>query len=670
MNRAYKAFLAIVNSLFISLDIFGQNESEGIANEGLLEALMNGIETSDTNLALPVEDLVDKSRTKLDLNRVTEAQLTSLFILSPQQVKAILDYRNKIGVFNSVYELQFIYQLDRKTLELLIPFVSVHKLSTMHDDKSKTRRLYIKQELSTRIDYPLYKKKGYDKAYLGNPVYNNMRYTCKVNKSVEFGFVAEKDAGEPLFALDNHLGYDYYSYYLLLKNINIFKSICIGKYRLNLAQGLVMGSPQFGGKWSQIQSFFNSSIQLNKHSSISEYNYLRGVAFHLKFKRFSILPFYSNVRSDGKINSGEIVSFTKTGLHRTAKEFQAKHKISENLIGVRMAYGCSKFLLGFSVVLYKFNYPISPSKLLYKRDDINGNSFYNISFDYNYYFKDFMLKGELAKGVQGIASLQKLYYSPSSDFDFLLIHRYYTKDYWAYHAKAFGNQSLVKNEHGWYLNFQTTILQPLLINTYLDYCIYSSPRYQVSRPSKSFNTGVALEYDLNRSNEISFKCSFLSTIRDRSGSKGKVSIPYQQTKLHLEYKTHLMNAHLLCKTFCDCSILHADQKEMGYQLSERVTYLFWKMKLAIQYSFIQGSSFDNRLYIYEPSLLYNSYMPSYYGKGHKCSAILNYSVTKNLNFTIKYGVLSYLDRSVIGSGNEEINDSMKADLQFMGRIKF
>lgn len=62
---------------------------------------------------------------------------------------------------------------------------------------------YGKQEILTRMDVPLYARKGYDKNYLGPAVYHSLKYDFRYGDYLQMGIVGEKDAGEPLFALQN-----------------------------------------------------------------------------------------------------------------------------------------------------------------------------------------------------------------------------------------------------------------------------------------------------------------------------------------------------------------------------------------------------------------------------------------------------------------------------------
>ena len=111
----------------------------------------------------------------------------------------------------------------------------------------KNAAKYGKNELLTRFDIPFYKRKGYEHTYLGPSVYNSVKYSFRYSDRLYAGVVAEKDAGEPFGALHNRYGYDYYSFYLLLKDCGRLKALAVGNYRLSFGQGLVISTDYLMG---------------------------------------------------------------------------------------------------------------------------------------------------------------------------------------------------------------------------------------------------------------------------------------------------------------------------------------------------------------------------------------------------------------------------------------
>ena len=83
---------------------------------------------------------------------------------------------------------------------------------------------------------------------MGYAFYHNFRYTFRYSDKVYVGLTAEKDAGEPFFTGKNKKGYDYYSPYLLIRDMGRLKTLALGNYRLNYGYGLVMNTDFNMGK--------------------------------------------------------------------------------------------------------------------------------------------------------------------------------------------------------------------------------------------------------------------------------------------------------------------------------------------------------------------------------------------------------------------------------------
>ena len=111
--------------------------------------------------------------------------------------------------------------------------------------------------------------------YLGYPYKHGLRYQFRYGNSVKLGFVASQDAGEPFFGGRNTMGYDFYSFYLQVKNLGRWKNITLGRYRLNVGLGLILNNDFGFGKLSALTSLGrSSSCIIRGHSSCSSANYL------------------------------------------------------------------------------------------------------------------------------------------------------------------------------------------------------------------------------------------------------------------------------------------------------------------------------------------------------------------------------------------------------------
>ena len=147
------------------------------------------------------------------------------------------------GQMQTIYELQLVEEMDKRTIDLLLPFVCVRAVKAGRGYPAlKSILKYGKHETLARLDVPFYIRKGYEKNYLGPSLYHSLRYNFHYGDYLQIGVTGEKDAGEPFFALHNRKGYDYYSFYFLIKNLGRLKALALGNYRLSFGQGLVLST--------------------------------------------------------------------------------------------------------------------------------------------------------------------------------------------------------------------------------------------------------------------------------------------------------------------------------------------------------------------------------------------------------------------------------------------
>ena len=673
--------ISIINSLLIIPACSAQNPSESLL-EDVLEDLSvnNGTDNSvnTPNWENELEELSNRLQEPVNLNSATREQLEQFPFLSDIQIEHLLAYIYIHGQMETIYELQLVEELDRQTIQYLLPFVCIKAINNEPAFRWKTMLKdagrYGKNEVLTRLDIPFYKRKGYEHTYLGPSVYNSVKYTFRYRDQLYAGGVAEKDAGEPFAALHNSYGYDYYSFYLLLQNCGRLKSLAVGNYRLSFGQGLVMSTDYLMGKTIYASSFNNRSTGIKRHSSTDEYNYFRGVATTVALtKRLSVSAFYSHRNMDGVVTDGEITSVYKTGLHRSRKEADKKNLLTSQLTGGNVSYQQNHIRLGITGVYYVFNRPYEPELTGYSKYNIHGNHFYNLGIDYAYRWRRFSFQGETAIGKQGWASLNRLQYSPVQDIQFMLIHRFYSYDYWAMYAHSFGEGSTVQNEQGYYVGLETTPFSHWRFFVSFDLFSFPWKKYRINKPSRGTDGLIQATFTPRTNLSMYLKYRYKQKERDLTGSKGTLTLPifHHQLRYRLNYS---LNDVFSSRTTLDYNHFHSQDRAAtkGYQVTQMISsQLPWTRLFAdVQGSYFCTDDYDSRVYVSEKGLLYTFYTPSFQGRGFRCAVRLRYELNKHWLFITKFGETIYLNRNEIGSGNDLIYGNKKADIQMQLRIKF
>lgn len=680
--------ISIINSLFIIPACNAQSHPENLLEEvfediSVNNDMNNSVNTLDWENEL--EELSIRLQEPVDLNTATREQLEQFPFLSDIQIEHLLAYVYIHGRMETLYELQLVQDMDRQTIRYLLPFVCLKAINNEPAFQWKTMlksaAKYGKHEVLTRLDIPIYERKGYQHTYLGPAVYNSVKYGFRYSDRLYAGVVAEKDAGEPFGALHNRYGYDYYGFYLLLRNCGRLKSLAVGNYRLSFGQGLVMSTDYLMGKTIYASSFNTRSTGIKKHSSTDEYNYFRGAATTVAItKQLAVSAFYSHRNLDGAVNDingksgiGAITSIYKTGLHRSRKEADKMNHFNLQLTGGNVSYQHNRIRLGITGIYYLFNRPYEPELTGYSKYNLHGNHFYNIGVDYSYRWHRFSFQGETAIGKQGWASLNRLQYSPVQGTQLMLIHRYYSYDYWAMFAHSFGEGSAVQNEQGYYIGVETTPFAHWKFFASFDLFSFPWKRYRVSKPSRGLDGLFQTTYSPRPNLSMYLKYRFKQKERDLTGSKGLATLPYfhHQFRYRLNYSC---NDVLSTRTTLDYNHFHSQDRTatQGYQLTQMISVQLPRARLFadVQGSYFYTGDYDSRIYVSERGLLQTFYTPSFQGRGFRCSIRLRYELNKHWLFITKFGETIYLDRREIGSGNDLIIGNKKADIQMQLRIKF
>lgn len=631
-------------------------------------------EAESTDWEDELEELSRRMKQKLNLNTATREQLEQFPFLSEEQVENLLAYVYVHGAMQTLYELQLVEEMDKETIDRLLPFVCVRPSEEeTHYPSFKNIWKYGKHEATTRFDIPFYTRKGYEKDYLGPSVYHLLRYSFRYGDCLQAGVTGEKDAGEPFFALHDRQGYDYYSFYLLLKGWGRLEALAVGNYKVSFGQGLVLGNGFGLGKTFSLATAEYRTEGFRKHSSSDEYNYFRGVGATVRLaSRWRASAFYSHRNLDGVVEDGEITSIYKTGLHRTAKEAAKRHAFVMQAAGGNVAYEGTHLKVGATGLYYFFDRPYEPALRKYARYNLRGNHFYNAGVDYAYRSGRFAWVGEAAKGKQGYAFLNQLRYQAGGQYKVMLIHRYYSHDYWGMFAHSFGESSALQNENGWYLAGEASPFARWRFFASVDLFSFPWWKYRISKPSQGVDGMLQVTFIPNKRWSMYANYRLKCKERDVTGSGGETILPTRHHKVR--YRLSYAQGLWSLRTTADYNrfVQAPLQYSHGWQVTQMCGVQLPSFPLAatLQGTYFHTDDYDSRVYAYEKGLLYTFYTPSFYGRGFRFSAHLRYDFRDWLMLIAKFGQTLYQDREEIGSGNDLIRGNKKSDLQVQVRLKF
>lgn len=625
-----------------------------------------------------------------ELNSVTKEELSRLPFLSDQQIEQIIFYRNKYGKLVTLYELKNVEGLDFQTISLLLSFVYIADISVDKRPFSVKNMLkYGSNELQIRYDQCFQQKKGYcsypdsilqqypNRKYLGEPFYHSLRYSYAFDERLQFGVVAEKDAGEP-FWNQYHKGYDYYSLHLFLKDMNKWlKSLAVGDYKISFGQGLVISNDFSPSRSSIVAQAERRTNGFRRHFSTNENDYYRGVASTISIKDFDISLFYSFRKLDAGVNNYEVSSFKTDGLHRLVRDREKLRTVPMHTYGGNIRYATSHVHFGVTALSYSFgNYQIQPDLKPYNLFYFRGNRNMNISVDYMLKTNKLKFYGETAvSSNKAIATLNAFQLTPVSYLSLLLLHRYYDRRYQAFFGNAFGQNSTVQNEQGVYTGMQWTPFAHFKLSLYADLFRFPWLKYGVDSPSSGKEYMVQLDYNSGKNLAAYVRYKYRKKEKNQTleNESTQSILPYSQQRFRFQLLYGSQPAWML-KTSVDGVYYdeHKGKHSFGWMVSQSAG---WKpSSLPFQSDFYIGyfhtDDYYSRISSYEKNILYAFNMPSFYGKGIRLSVSFRWDLLKKLSLSAKLAHTYYADRNLIGTDQEEIEGHNKTDMYVLLRYKF
>ena len=606
----------------------------------------------------------------IPLNTATWTQLKQLPFLSDYQIDALLEYVGEHGPMQTLGELQLVRGMDWSTIRTLRPYVTVGEPSP-HPSRPSGRG---KQELEARLDLPFYTRRGYEKWFWGPKLYQSLRGRFSPTSQLLIGVAAEKDAGEPWGAEYNRWGYDHYAAFVQGQGRGVVEQWTVGCYRASFGEGLVMGNSFLSGKSFSLTTATYQPQGIRPFASNDEVHYLQGGAVTLRpAPGWQLTALASYRRLDAIVEEGAITSILQTGLHRTTTEADRKDTAAMYVGGIHLGRRTLHTHWGVTAIGYGFDRPYQPSRSGYAFYRLHGRRFYNVGADYGFRYKGLTWSGEVARGTRGWGIVNKLNYQLAGRARLLLLHRYYSHDYWAYFAQSFAEGSSPQNEDGWYLAAELPLSSRWQLFASADWFHFPWWRYGISAPSRGIDLRTQATYrpaDSPATFSLSYR--YKQGKRDVAGTKGQEITPVRHHRLRA--RGQWQSGGWTLRTTADYNHYHHLQlpTTQGYQLTQLFSYASPRRtwSVACQGTWFHTDNYYSRVFVSEPGLLHTFYQPSFSGHGLRGTLRLSAQPFSFLTLLLKLGHTRYFDRNSIGSGYDLIEGSRKTDLQMQARLRF
>lgn len=617
------------------------------------------------------EMLSDLAANPLNINTATRDELEQLPFLTAKDVENINEYIYKNGEMKTLGELVLVRDLDYLKRRLLFYFTYAEDVKKPSFPKPGNIFKYGKHDFTATFKTPFYSCKGDIKGFKGYKYKHNIRYDFTYGDYVRAGFIGAQDAGEPFFAGKNSSGYDFYSYYVVVKKLGRIKTLALGKYRVRFGMGLVINNNYGFGKLSTLSSMGRGSSNIRAHASLSEGNYLQGAAVTTSLsKAFDVSLFASYRKFDATLNKDgkTIATILESNYHRTETEIAKKNNSSHILLGCNADIHKNGFFVGGTAVYTSLDKELLPkTDVAYRRHYAKGKTFYNIGLNYGYTGHKIAVSGETAiDDGNALATINTVSYELTDNMTLLALQRFYSYKYHALFSESFSDGGAVSNESGFYLGMTWHPVTCLDIMAYTDFAYFAWPKYGASDSSGSFDNLVQVSYAPEK---WTFTARCRLRIREKD-SKKKATLA-NQTELRGRLSAAYNEGPFSVKTQADVASFSHDNKSFGWMITQNMAYRYKdKLSVYLSFGYFNTDDYDSRVYAYERGSRHSYSFPAYYGEGIRYALTVDFTHIKNVELAAKIGTTDYFDRNTTGSGYRLVNQSSLTDLELQARWKF
>lgn len=665
--------------------------------ESFMERLFP-VQDEDLDYEAIYEVLLQLYLNPIDVNRANAEVLAASYLLDPNQISNLISYRYKFGALVSLYELQAIPGFDLKTIEQILPFL------TLGTGSSNQTQGFWQRVLNEEQAYFLLRhrrtwetRKGFtspdtsstgkvSSRYLGDPNELYLRFRIQHARDFSLGFTLDKDPGEQ-FTWDGNTaryGFNFLSFHFTKYYVGKWKTIALGDFQAQFGQGLVFGAGYSLGKGAEtVPTVRRSSVGILPYTAALEFGFFRGAGLTYQSGNWQSTLIASYAPRDGRaaesldtLTSEDLTinSFNQSGLHRTASELSTKNQFQELSLGgnIQFSSASGKLQAGTNYLFTRFNYPWIKKPTLYNQNDFAGQSNNVGSLYLSYNWKNFFLFGESAASQSGgKGNVVGFISSLSKQVDFSLFWRKYDSNFHSFYANAFSESTRPANEQGVYIGIQIKPFSKWKINAYYDFFRFPWLRYRVYAPSKGYEWLARISFQPNRNLTAFFQIREEQKDRNLSDS-GEPSLPYQVRPLNkingllsLEYqvsKAFFFRSRILFSRVC-----FNDQKSSGFMILQDAQYNFNKFRLTGRVALFDTDDYDTRLYAFENNVLWTFSIPAFSGQGMRTYLVAQYQINFQITTYFRISRTAYTDQETISSGLQEIDGSRQTETTLLIR---
>ncbi|MEX0720009.1 MAG: helix-hairpin-helix domain-containing protein [Balneolaceae bacterium] len=679
---------ALISLVFLVMGfspfIAAQQDSTASEVEEQLEKAFEEVDVEDgvdgEQLAQFLEDL---AANPININSAGLDDLLQIPGMNLKIARAILDHR-RAKPFENKQELLDVRGIGEATYQRLEPYITIGGSASQFRDVYMRPEYWLannKFDIFLRYQQDLQSQRGYripseEGGYLGNPVKYYQRVKM-VSNHLSLNLTQEKDPGE---TLDGITGFDYTSGHIALTENGKLKDLVIGDYSLSFGQGLVLWTGGAFGKGREVTGTISKNERgLNAYSSAQETDFFRGAAATYG-DQVEVTAFFSNRPRTASILDGDTTRFpSSAGFHRTINEKDRRNNIDQTVIGGRLRLDTRFGLIGASGYHNTFSSYVRKGTSLNNLYDFEGSENSVLGLDYRGLIGNTFVFGEFARSENGgYGTVGGLEAPIGDDTELAISYRNYSRDFQSFLSSGFGETSSApQNEEGFYVGLRHALNSRVTLSGYFDQYKFAAPRFGTTQATDGFDVLGLIEAELMPKlnvyvlirNEI--KDDEYTVLNDSGteqlllGEEKRASI-----RTNVEYWAS-SNVRLRSRVELVRHQEAGGEWESGFLIYQDLRLQFSKkLRIDGRVTIFETESFNTRVYQFESDLLYVMSNTMLSGSGQRAYAVIKYDVTDFLDIWLKYGLTTFEDVQVLGSGLSEVEGNRRNSVGVQARFQF
>lgn len=561
----------------------------------------------------------------ININDTACTILLELNMISESQWRNIKSYIEHYGKMYSINELTLVNGIDIKTLQLILPIITVDSIiGTSQTPNLKTMLTKGVHNIVAGSNLAIEEAVGYQNGhYEGSNDRVYFRYYYKYKENLKLQLSAEKPAGTA-FVKDGQLkGFDYYGASLLLKNIGIIKAAAIGQYQLQFGQGTTL--------WTGFNPYVCATTNVSRYGQ--------------------------GIRSAGAFNKNSLYGAAVTASLDRKTDLSAFYAHKE-LAGIHLAKRWRNTHIGTTLW--------------------SDGTHWNGGVDGRWLYKKLSLFGETSLttngGVYG-ALITGGEYLFDNNNRFSIYYRYYSPYYNNTRSASLGQNSQVTNENGLCMNIQLTL--PWKFSAYgrVDLFRFPIEKYQVATPSAGNEVYLLLTRPIT--SKSIFEICYRNNERGRNVYQEESPIYHveQCYRQQAEFRLSFIPTDGWTLTTRAIQTWHhteSTDKSQGFALSQDIRYKSpsHPLTLSARYVLFDIDDYNSRIFLAESDFIYESNSTQLMHKGYRFYLWAKYELSDRLSIGFRYSISQYANLKSISSGHNKIESSHKQNFKIQIRLKF